>query len=45
MAIFENHFDARRNMNEDSTSGEFMIAVNGPHLSHCDNLAKEAMDS
>ena len=45
LSIFENHFDARRHMNEDSTSEEFTIAVNGPNLSHCDNLVKEAMDS
>ena len=45
VSTFENHFDARRTMNEDSTSEEFMIVVNGPNLSHCDNLVKEAMDT
>jgi hypothetical protein len=45
VSIFENHFDARRNMNEDSTAQEFMIAVNGPNLSHADSVIKDAMNS
>lgn len=45
VSIFENHFDARRNMNEESTAQEFMIAVNGPNLAHGDAIIKEAMNS
>ena len=43
VSIFESHFDARRDMNKDSASEEFMVAVNGPNLSHCDNLVREAL--
>ena len=45
VSIFENHFDARRNMNEGSTTQEFMIAINGPNLAHADAVIKEAMNS
>ena len=45
VSIFENHYDVRRNMNEKSTSEEFMIAINGPNLSHADAVIKEAMNS
>eukprot|EP00794_Sanderia_malayensis_P014467 gene14467-15971_t len=45
VSIFENHFDARRNMNEESTTQEFLIAINGPNLSHADAVIKEAMNS
>ena len=41
---FENHFDCRRNLGEDSSAEEFEIAVNGPSLAHCDSIVKEAMD-
>ena len=39
------NFDARRNMNEESTTQEFMIAINGPNLAHADAVIKEAMNS
>ena len=45
VSIFEKHFDVRRNMNEESTAEEFMIAVNGPNLVHSNLLIKEAMNS
>ena len=41
---FENHFDNRRNMGEESAIEEFDIAVNGPNLAHADSIIKEAMD-
>ena len=42
---YENHFDARRNTDEDTSNEEFEIAVNGPSLAHCDTVVKEAMDN
>ena len=42
---YENHFDQRRNLAEDSSNEEFEIAVNGPNLAHSDAVIKEAMDS
>ena len=45
VSIFENHFHARRNMHETSTSEEFMIAGNGPNLASSDAVVKEAMTS
>ena len=41
---FENHFDERRNMGEESAAEEFEIAVNGPNLANCDSVVREAMD-
>ena len=41
---FENHFDERRNMGEDSAAEEFEIAVNGPNIANCDAIVKEAME-
>ena len=41
---FENHFDSRRNMGEDSAVEEFTIAVNGPSLAHADSIVEEAMN-
>ena len=41
---FENHFDERRNMGEDSAAEEFEIAVNGPNIANCDSIVKEAME-
>ena len=43
--IFENHFDARRNMNKESMTQEFLIATNDPNLIHADALTKELMNS
>ena len=45
VSIFENHFDARRNMKEESTAQEFMIAVNDPNLAYADTVIEEAMNS
>ena len=43
--VFENHFDPKRNMKEESTTEEFMITVNGPGLGHADAVIREAMNS
>ena len=43
VSIFENHYEW--NMNEKSTSDEFMIAINCPNLSHADAVIKIAMNS
>ena len=40
---YENHFDYRRNTDEDASNEEFEIAVNGPNLAHCDTVVEEAM--
>ena len=45
VSAFENHFDPRRNMKEESTTEQFMIAVNGPSLGHADAVIREAMNS
>ena len=42
---YENHFDVRRNVNEETANQEFNIAVNGPNLSHTDVVLKQAMDN
>ena len=44
MSRYENHFDSRRSKDEDTSSQEFEIAVNGPNLAHCDRVVCEAMD-
>ena len=44
MSRYENHFDSRRSKDEDTSSQEFEIAVNGPNLAHCDMVVCEAMD-
>ena len=41
---YENHFDVRRNSNEETANQEFEIAVNGPNLANCDSVVSEAMD-
>jgi hypothetical protein len=41
---YENHFDSRRNTEEDATNQEFEVAVNGPNLANCGPVVKEAMD-
>ena len=43
VSVFESHFDARRNMDEDSTVEEFTIAVNGPKIARADSVIEEAM--
>ena len=45
VSIFENHFDSRRNLDEDSTVEEFAIAVNGPNIARCDSVVKEVMSN
>ena len=35
---YENHFDLRRTMNEESVNEEFEIAMNGPNLGNCDKV-------
>ena len=41
---YENHFDERRNVDEQTATEEFEISVNGPSLSHADSVITEAMD-
>ena len=43
MPRYENHFDARRSTDEDTSNQEFEIAVNGPNLAHCETVVSEAM--
>ena len=45
VSVFENHFDPKRNMKEESTTEEFMIAVNAPSLGHADAVIREAVNS
>ena len=41
---YENQFDSRRNTEEAATNEEFEIATNGPNISDCDSVVREAMD-
>ena len=41
----ENHFDARRNVDENTANEEFEIAVNSPNLAHSTSVINEAMNS
>ena len=41
---YENHFDERRNVNENTANEESTIAVNGPNLAHADSVILQAMD-
>ena len=41
---YENHFDERRNVDEQTATEEFEISVNGPSLSHADSVITVAMD-
>ena len=41
---YENHFDERRNVDEETANEEFEIAVNGPNLAHADSVILEAME-
>ena len=41
---FENHFDVRRNVNEDTSNKEFTITCNGPNLANCNGVVREAME-
>ena len=40
----ENHFDARRSTDEETSNQEFEITVNGLSLAHCDIVGMEVMD-
>ena len=44
VSMYENHFDSRRNTEEDGTNEEFTIATNVPNLANSDSVIKEAMD-
>ena len=44
VSMYENHFDSRRNTEEDGANEEFAIANNGPNLANNDSVIKEAMD-
>lgn len=41
---YENHFDVRRSVDEETANEEFAIAVNGPNLANCDGVVREAME-
>ena len=41
---YENHFDARRNVDEETANEEFEIAVNGPNLAHSDSVIIDEMN-
>ena len=41
---YENHFDTRRNIEEEAVNEEFEIAVNGPNLARSDSVIIEAMN-
>ena len=43
VSVFDYHLDARRNIKEEHTMEEFMIAVNGLYL--VQSLIEEAMNS
>ena len=45
VSVFENHFDPRRNMKEESTTEEFMIVVDVPSFGNADAVIREAMNS
>ena len=45
MSRYENHCDARRSTDEETSNQEFEIAVNGPSLARCDTVVREAMDN
>ena len=36
VSMYENHFDSRRNTEEESTNEEFVISTNGPNLANSD---------
>ena len=40
---YENHFDERKNVEENTANEEFEIAINGPNLAHADAVILEAM--
>ena len=42
---YENHFDQRRNTDEDTSSQEFEISINGSNFAHCDTVVEETMDA
>ena len=41
---YENHFDVRRSVDEETANEEFAIAVTGPNLANCDGVVREAME-
>ena len=44
VSVFECHFDSRRNLNEESMTNEFNIAINGPTLSKADGVLTKALN-
>ena len=42
---YENHFDQRRNTDEETINQEFEISNNGSSLALCDTVVEEAMDA
>ena len=44
MSRYDNHFDARRSSDEDTSNQEFELAVNGPTLAHNNGVVCEAKD-
>ena len=41
---YENHFDVRRSVDEETANEEFVITVNSPNLANCDGVVREAME-
>ena len=41
---YENHFDERRNVDDNTATEEFEISVNGPSLAHADSVITDAMN-
>ena len=41
---YESHCDVKRDMSEEGANEEFEISINGPNISHCDSVVKEARD-
>ena len=44
VSMYENHFDERRNVKEDTANEEFEITMNGTNLAQCDSIIIEALN-
>ena len=44
MSRYDNHFDARRSSDEDTSNQEFELEVNGPILANNNGVVCEEMD-
>ena len=43
-SIYGNHFNPMRSTDDQTSNEDFEIAVNGPDLSHCEDVVEEAMN-